>query len=943
MTELRYRALFEHSHIGIVIADAQSVYLDANPSVCRMFGYTREEFIGLNASDIVVAEERDHIQEALSQLDTAHHHRREWLFRRKDGSVFPGEVVATPLPDGTILGIIYDASDRVRADAEAQDLASVVASSRDTIALLERREREVEQLSRLYDALSQVNHALIFTPDQRELFATVCRVLVERGGLALASIEWPDATTGRLRPTAQFGDVNDSSARDDDPASVAFRTKEPYIVDDVLAEGASPARVAQRDARGFRSFAAFPIRIGGSVSGVLSVYSTRPGFFQDPEIALLEEVANNIAFGLESFARAAARQVAEETLRNEKSFSDAMLESMPGMVYFYDANGRFLRWNRNMEEVSGYARDEIAQMHPLEFFTPAEQPLVAARIAEVLETGESWVEADLRSKDGHTTPYFFTGRRFVFDGMPCLVGVGVDVSDRKRAEGRLAESEHKYRELVENANSIILRWSSEGRITFLNEFGLRFFGYAAEEIVGRHVVGTLVPTEESGGRNLSQLMESVLNAPGAFARSINENVRRSGERVWIAWTNRIVRNAAGDIVEILSIGSDITEQRRAQARLRESEAHLREAQRIGRMGSWSLDFATNTLRWSEQIQELFGIDRSQFGGPLEDFLDFVHPDDRERLLAALQMATTGRARLDIEHRIVLRNRTERWVHEVADIKRDEHGTPRGLAGTVHDVTDRRRLEAEREQRHRAETADRVKSAFLATMSHELRTPLNSIIGFTGIMLQGLTGPLNAEQLKQLDMVRGSARHLLALVNDVLDISKIEAGQLDVAQHRFDVRRSIIKVEGLVRPSAAAKGLTFDVEVASDVDTMVSDERRFEQILINLLSNAIKFTERGAVRLCADVVPAEGTGASPSLRVRVRDTGIGIKRDDLATLFQPFRQLDSGLARQHDGTGLGLAICRRLATIMHGDIAVESESTQGSTFTLTLPLARPSVS
>jgi PAS domain S-box-containing protein len=307
-----------------------------------------------------------------------------------------------------------------------------------------------------------------------------------------------------------------------------------------------------------------------------------------------------------------------------------MIESMPGVLYFYDLSGRFLRWNRTFEAVTGYTAAEIVHMNPLDFFVGPEKARVQERIAEVFEMGESSIEAEFTSKDGTVRPYFFTGRRVTFEGKPCLVGVGIDVSERKRAQDRLAESELKYRELVEHANSIILRWNSEGRVTFLNEFGQRFFGYSAEEIVGRHVLGTIVPDIESGGRDLRQLMDAICAAPEAFEQNINENMRRNGERVWIAWTNRIVRDGQGRVVEILSIGSDMTERKRA--------------------------------------------------------------------------------------------------------------------------------EAERERRRQAEAADRIKSAFLATMSHELRTPLNSIIGFTGIILQGLAGPLNAEQRKQLDMVRGSARH-----------------------------------------------------------------------------------------------------------------------------------------------------------------------------------------
>jgi signal transduction histidine kinase len=250
----------------------------------------------------------------------------------------------------------------------------------------------------------------------------------------------------------------------------------------------------------------------------------------------------------------------------------------------------------------------------------------------------------------------------------------------------------------------------------------------------------------------------------------------------------------------------------------------------------------------------------------------------------------------------------------------------GLEATVAERT--ANLVAAKE---RAERADRVKSDFLANMSHELRTPLNSIIGFTGIVAQELAGPLNEEQKKQLGMAQGSARHLLSLVTDVLDISKIEAGQLKVEPSAFDAVAAMAKAVDSVRPTAERKGLALALTVPDGALAVFADERRFAQVLLNLLSNAIKFTERG-------VVEARLERTADSARILVSDTGIGMRAEDLPRLFKPFSQLDSGTARHFEGTGLGLAISSRLAAMMGGSIEAESEVGKGTRMRFTVPLA-----
>lgn len=229
----------------------------------------------------------------------------------------------------------------------------------------------------------------------------------------------------------------------------------------------------------------------------------------------------------------------------------------------------------------------------------------------------------------------------------------------------------------------------------------------------------------------------------------------------------------------------------------------------------------------------------------------------------------------------------------------------------------------------AQQADMLKSAFLATMSHELRTPLNSIIGFTGILLQELPGNLNDEQKKQLHLVQNSSRHLLSLINDVLDISKIEAGQLDLQYSIFDLKKSIEKAVLLVKTQAEKKGLEVNTCYQHDSLEIECDQRRLEQVILNLLSNAVKFTETGSITITT-------MEQNECYIISIQDTGIGIPLSELDRLFKPFHQIDSGLTRKYEGTGLGLSICYQLLNLLGGRIVVKSEPGKGSTFRAIVP-------
>lgn len=332
----------------------------------------------------------------------------------------------------------------------------------------------------------------------------------------------------------------------------------------------------------------------------------------------------------------------------------------------------------------------------------------------------------------------------------------------------------------------------------------------------------------------------------------------------------------------------------------------------------------------------------------QPFTDYLHPDEKDKVrkLYADRIAQ-GKATA-IYETIFVRKDGKLIYAEVNGNRTIYNDRPADLV-IIRDISERKRAQedlkraygqlevkvAERTAelavaKERAEESDRLKSAFLAAMSHELRTPLNSIIGFTGIILQQRVGPLNDEQAKQLTMVQDSSHHLLSLINDVLDLSKIEAGQLNVTSEPFDMRSVIDKVVHTVAPMVERKGIAINVRVGPEIKTLVSDRRRVEQVLLNLVNNAIKFTPHGQVTLTCEA-------NAHRITTTVKDTGIGIAPENTTKLFQAFQQIETGLSRRFEGSGLGLSICKKLITLLGGEIHAHSDGLgQGATFSFTLP-------
>jgi PAS domain S-box-containing protein len=362
-----------------------------------------------------------------------------------------------------------------------------------------------------------------------------------------------------------------------------------------------------------------------------------------------------------------------------------------------------------------------------------------------------------------------------------------------------------------------------------------------------------------------------------------------------------------------------------------SEERLRRSQHYANIGTWDWTIKTGDLHWSERIAPLFGYPTGELDTTYENFLNAVHPDDREMVINAVNDCVKEGKDYNIEHRCIWPDRTVRWLSEKGDVERDKNGQPVRMLGVVQDITDRKEAEINLvKAKEEAERANKAKSEFLSRMSHELRTPMNAILGFAQLLQ--LDEGLSETQVRSIREISKAGHHLLDLINEVLDLAKIEAGRLSVSVESVDLKEVFDDCMQLITPMAAQYQVTVNYSQQECENRVVlADKTRLKQIVLNLCSNAIKYNKQhGTVSIHCETLD---TGY---LRIKVADTGFGIDEKAQANIFSAFNRLGAE-ATSIEGTGIGLVITKSLVELMHGTIDFESHKDQGSSFWIDLPL------
>jgi PAS domain S-box-containing protein len=636
----------------------------------------------------------------------------------------------------------------------------------------------------------------------------------------------------------------------------------------------------------------------------------------------------------------------EAALRASERRLFDILESSPVGVAIATREGRRLFINSRRAEQSGLSREEfLKQDARVTFFDPAARE----RLLEAFDRDGVVNDAVVRMRraDGTLWWCLLNWRPFEFEGQPTNLAWTHDITELKQRESELDEALRGKEAVLQELQAVLDSI----------EYGLLFMDADLRPRVANGALYRMWRLPESIIAERPSWREMV-----GYARDMGVYEAPPSGAAWEEWLRvreERIRAADPEPVELrLSDGTvlqhrclalpdggrmltyfDITKLKRFEEELAQSVERYDLAMRGSNEGLWDWDQRTDRLLVSPRFKELSGI--ATDADPIEpaDWLANLHPEDVESYRRALRAHLKGESELlNVEFRLRRPDGKYRWVLARGIGVRDETGQIYRMAGSIGDITARKEAEMGlRLAKEQAEEASQAKSQFLASMSHELRTPLNAIIGYSE-MLQEEVEDLGQERfLPDLVKIKEAGKHLLSLINDILDLSKIEAGKMDVLIEDFEVADLIAQVQSVIEPLMSKNANTLVVDCAADPGAMRSDQTKLRQSLFNLLSNAAKFTERGRITLGVRRIVHDRADA---VEFQVSDTGIGMTAEQLGRLFQAFAQAEASTSRDYGGTGLGLAITRHFCRMLGGDVTAESTPDEGSTFAIVVPAIAP---
>ena len=629
------------------------------------------------------------------------------------------------------------------------------------------------------------------------------------------------------------------------------------------------------------------------------------------------------------------RKQAEDQLRK---LSQAMEQSSSSVV-ITDLAGDIEYANPKFTEVTGYALEEVLGQNPRVLKSESRPQEFYADLWATISSGREWHgEFQNRKKNGdlYWESASISPIRNASGKITHYVAIKDDITERRRIEQEVAEQKQLLENTLESLTHPFYVIDAEDFTIKIANSAARKLGASGETTC--HALSHKRDTPCDSMEHPCPMVEVRRTREPVVVEHIHPDAE--GNPRFMEVHGYPIFDADGNVVQMIEYSLDITERKEFEEQLKKSEERIRSmvSNMPGVVYRCLMDEHWTMLFISDEIRKLSGYPPDDFLGenPVRTFASIMHPDDVAPIALNAQQAVESRKPYTNDFRVIDKNGEVRWVFARGQATYDEDGTPLYLDGTIFDVSDKKAMEFELEDaKEAAEAANRAKSAFLANMSHELRTPMNAIIGYSEMLAEEAEDDGLDTMIPDLEKINSAGKHLLALINDILDLSKIEAGRVDLYLERFELTQMLEEAISTVSPLITKNDNELVTEFDDGLGQIRADLTKLRQALFNLLSNAAKFTSDGTVTLSAVRERREG---GDWIQLAVRDTGIGIPADKLDHVFEEFSQADDSTTRDFGGTGLGLPISRRFCQMMGGDITVASTPGEGSTFTIELPAA-----
>ena len=621
-----------------------------------------------------------------------------------------------------------------------------------------------------------------------------------------------------------------------------------------------------------------------------------------------------------------------QNLHQQKEYYEALFLNSPVAMVSADLSGKIVSWNPAAERLFGYTQEEAIGSNLDKLVGQDESIQEEANIltSKVLDSQLVNVKTQRTRKEGTLVDVELRSLPVIIDGENVgFIAIYHDISERNSIERELRRQKEYYEALFINNPVAVVTVDMHGNVFSWNPAAEKLFGYSQTEAIGQNI-DDLVATDESirteavGYTNLfisGKLSKSGLVDESEHIKVTTRRNRKDGSLLDVELLGLPVF-VSGEMIGYIVIYHDNTEQKRIERELRHQKEYFQALFINSPVAVGTIDIEGKVISWNRAAEKLFGYTQEEAVGQILDDLVATDVSIRAEALAFSDQV------MNLEHVHATTKRTRKGGSlvdvEVLAVPVIISGETVGHIGLYHDISELQ------EARREAEAANQAKSDFLARMSHELRTPMNAIIGFTRIVKRKGIDVLPEKQIENLDKVLISADHLLELINDILDISKIEAGRMDVEPLTFDINPLVDLCLSTTQPLVDLDQVCFRKEIEADIPPLYADQHKLKQILLNLLSNAAKFTPDGNISVHVSC-------CNDSLVLSVVDTGIGIPHDALERIFEAFQQADTSTTREFGGTGLGLTISHRLANLLGGNLVASSKQGEGSIFTLTIPM------